>query len=333
MTRLVQLVRNGVRRVALVDESSLRLLSGGDSVVALAEAAIAAGEPLTAFVARHVTAESLDYDAIYNGRSEWKLLPAVDHPTEPARCLVSGTGLTHMGSAANRAAMHEKTEAELTDSMRMFRMGLEGGRPDGGSIGAAPEWFYKGNGTVLRTTGDVLEVPGYAEDGGDEAEVAGVYVVDAEGRPRRIGMAAGNEFSDHKFEKRNYLNLAGSKLRTCGLGPELVIDPAFDLVPGRVSVERAGQTIWQRAIATGEREMCHTVANIEHHHFKFEAHRRPGDLHVHYYGAHTLSFADGVRLEDGDVMAIQFDGFGRPLRNAVRIAAPVNEPIKVLSIA
>ena len=229
--------------------------------------------------------------------------------------------------------MHGKSDSELTDSMRMFRMGLEGGRPDGGRIGAAPEWFYKGNGTVLRTTGDVLEVPGYAEDGGDEAEVAGVYVVDAEGRPRRIGMAAGNEFSDHKFEKRNYLNLAGSKLRTCGLAPELVIDPAFDLVPGRVSVARAGQTIWQRAIATGEREMCHTVANIEHHHFKFEAHRRPGDVHVHYYGAHTLSFADGVRLEDGDVMAIQFEGFGRPLRNAVRIAAPVNEPIKVLSIA
>ena len=229
--------------------------------------------------------------------------------------------------------MHGKSDSELTDSMRMFRMGLEGGRPDGGRIGAAPEWFYKGNGTVLRTTGDVLEVPGYAEDGGDEAEVAGVYVVDAEGRPRRIGMVAGNEFSDHKFEKRNYLNLAGSKLRTCGLGPELVIDPAFDLVPGQVSVERGGQTIWQRAIATGEREMCHTVANIEHHHFKFEAHRRPGDVHVHYYGAHTLSFADGVRLEDGDVMAIQFEGFGRPLRNAVRIAAPVNEPIKVLSIA
>src|SRR6187399_1319037 len=124
MTRLVQLARDGVRRVALVDEPSLRLLSGGDSVVALANAAIAAGESLTAFVARHVTAESIDYDSVYEARSAWKLLPAVDHPTEPARCLVSGTGLTHLGSAANRSAMHEKTEAELTDSMRMFRMGL-----------------------------------------------------------------------------------------------------------------------------------------------------------------------------------------------------------------
>jgi len=332
MTRVVQLQQGSTRRVARVDEPSLRLLADTESVVALAGDAIDARVPLKTLIDRRVTSECLDYDAVYSGSSPWRLLVPIDHP-EPSRCLISGTGLTHLGSAESRNAMHGKSDSELTDSMRMFRMGLEGGRPDGGRIGAAPEWFYKGNGTVLRTTGDVLDVPGYAEDGGDEAEVAGVYVVDAEGRPRRIGMAAGNEFSDHKFEKRNYLNLAGSKLRTCGLGPEMVIDPAFDLVPGRVSVERAGQTIWQRAIATGEREMCHTVANIEHHHFKFEAHRRPGDLHVHYYGAHTLSFADGVRLEDGDVMAIQFEGFGRPLRNAVRIAAPVNEPIKVLSIA
>ena len=332
MTRVVQLQQGSTRRVARVDEPSLRLLADTESVVALAGDAIDARVPLKTLIDRRVTSECLDYDAVYSGSSPWRLLVPIDHP-EPSRCLISGTGLTHLGSAESRNAMHGKSDSELTDSMRMFRMGLEGGRPDGGRIGAAPEWFYKGNGTVLRTTGDVLDVPGYAEDGGDEAEVAGVYVVDAEGRPRRIGMAAGNEFSDHTFEKRNYLNLAGSKLRTCGLGPELVIDPAFDLVPGRVSVERAGQTIWQRAIATGEREMCHTVANIEHHHFKFEAHRRPGDLHVHYYGAHTLSFADGVRLEDGDVMAIQFEGFGRPLRNAVRIAAPVNEPIKVLSIA
>jgi len=332
MTRVVQLQQSSTRRVARVDEPSLRLLADTESVFALAGDAIDARVPLKTLIDRRVTSECLDYDAVYSGSSPWRLLVPIDHP-EPSRCLISGTGLTHLGSAESRNAMHGKSDSELTDSMRMFRMGLEGGRPDGGRIGAAPEWFYKGNGTVLRTTGDVLEVPGYAEDGGDEAEVAGVYVVDAEGRPRRIGMAAGNEFSDHKFEKRNYLNLAGSKLRTCGLGPELAIDPAFDLVPGRVSVERAGQTIWQRAIATGEREMCHTVANIEHHHFKFEAHRRPGDLHVHYYGAHTLSFADGVRLEDGDVMAIQFEGFGRPLRNAVRIAAPVNEPIKVLSIA
>ena len=153
------------------------------------------------------------------------------------------------------------------------------------------------------------------------------------GRPHRIGMATGNEFSDHKFEKRNYLNLAGSKLRTCALGPELAVDPDFGTVPGRVSIERAGRAIWEREIATGDGEMCHSVANIEHHHFKFEAHRRPGDVHVHYYGAHSLSFADAVVLAEGDVMAIQYAGFGRALRNPVTIAPPLREPVLVQSLA
>ena len=79
--------------------------------------------------------------------------------------------------------------------------------------------------------------------------------------------------------------------------------------------------------------MCHSVANIEHHHFKFEAHRRPGDVHVHYYGAHSLSFADAVVLVEGDVMAIQYAGFGRALRNPVTIATPLREPVLVQSLA
>jgi hypothetical protein len=211
----------------------------------------------------------------------------------------------------------------------MFRSGLEGGRPEPGRIGTAPEWFYKGTGTILRAHGEPLLVPSYAEDGGEEAEVAGVYVVDSEGRPRRLGMAVGNEFSDHRFERKNYLNLAGSKLRTCSLGPELAVDPSFDSVPGRVSLERAGSVLWSKEIRTGEAEMCHSLQNVEHHHFKFEAHRRPGDLHVHFFGAHGLSFGDGVELRDGDVMEIRFEGFGRALRNPVSVSRAADSLVKV----
>ena len=236
-------------------------------------------------------------------------------PGEPARCLISGTGLTHLGSAKDRQDMHAEASEELTDSMKMFRWGIEGGRPAPGKIGTPPEWFYKGNGTILRAHGESLDVPAYAEDGGEEAEVAGVYIVGADGRPRRIGMAAGNEFSDHKFEKKNYLNLAGSKLRLCSLGPELVIDAAFESVPGEVTIERGGTVLWKQDVLSGEAEMCHSLQNIEHHHFKYEAHRRPGDLHIHFYGAHCLSFGDKIELAEGDVMQVRFQGFGRPLRN------------------
>jgi len=151
------------------------------------------------------------------------------------------------------------------------------------------------------------------------AVIAGIYFIGADGTPWRIGMAAGNEFSDHEFERKNYLNRAGSKLRNCSLGPELVVDPDFQSVPGLVKIERAGAILWSREIATGENEMCHSLANIEHHHFKFEGHRHPGDLHIHYFGACGLSFGAGVELADGDVMDISFTGFGRPLRNPVRV--------------
>jgi len=146
-------------------------------------------------------------------------------------------------------------------------------------------------------------------------------------------MAAGNEFSDHKFEKKNYLNLAGSKIRTCSLGAELVIDPEFNSVSGNVKIVRAGKTVWAQEILTGEREMCHSLANLEHHHFKFETHRRPGDLHIHYFGACSLSFGAGMQLVDGDVMEISFAGFGRALRNPLRFTRGDPSLIVVKSLA
>jgi hypothetical protein len=318
MTRIVQIKSGIARHVAVVEEPGLRVLTQFNSIYALAQAAVEARKKLSDLVREHATGEILEYDPIYAGQSDWRLLTPIDHPEEPSRCLVSGTGLTHLGSAKDRNAMHEAKEAELTDSMKMFRWGVEGGRPAPGKIGTAPEWFYKGSGTILHAHGEPLVVPTYAEDGGEEAEVAGVYLVGADRRPRRIGLAIGNEFSDHRFEKKNYLNLAGSKIRTCALGPELVVDPEFKSVPGKVSIERAGKTIWSKEICTGEAEMCHSLQNIEHHHFKFETHRRPGDLHVHYFGACSLSFGAGVQLADGDLMEVHFNGFGRPLRNPLR---------------
>jgi len=330
-TRLIQIKRGRVRRVALVEEPHLRLLECS-SIYELATVALAAGVTMKELVRQRYMHESLDYDPIYSGHSEWQILPAIDHPEEPARCLVSGTGLTHLGSAQNRQSMHEARPEDLTDSMKMFRWGVEGGRPAAGCIGTPPEWFYKGTGTTLRAHGEPLDIPDYAEDGGEEAEIAGVYVIGPNGQPYRVGMAAGNEFSDHQFEKKNYLNLAGSKLRTCALGPELVLSPDFDSVAVTIKIERAGHLLWSKAFRSGEVEMCHSLRNIEHHHFKFEAHRRPGDVHVHFFGTDCLSFSDGIRLQEGDVMQVSPEGFGRPLRNPLRVAGSSAQLIQVLPL-
>ena len=332
MTRLVQLNKGPVRRVALVEEPHLRVLDGCASVYELAKSAILGGSKLGDLVKKRLTSERLEYDLVYSGKSEWQMLPPIDHPEEPTRCMISGTGLTHLGSARDRQSMHAVATDEMTDSMKMFQWGKDGGRPDPGQVGVPPEWFYKGTGTTLRAHGQALEIPWYAEDGGEEAEIAGIYMIGPNGTPHRVGMAGGNEFSDHRFEKTNYLNLAGSKLRTCALGPELVLDPQFSSVSVQVEIERDGRILWSGTFRTGESEMCHSLRNLEHHHFKFEAHRRPGDVHVHFFGTDCLSFGAGIRLGNEDTIQVSFEGFGRPLRNVVHVSKSEAVPIEVNSL-
>ena len=336
--RLVQIRHPGIgRRAALVQEDRLHLIDAScGSVYELATRALERSVGLLALTADLLSGEEEPYEEVYSGHSEWKLLPAFDQPHEPSRCLVSGTGLTHRQSAEARHRIHHEgkpREEELTDSMRMYRWGLEGGRPGSGSIGAQPEWFYKGCGWILRAHNEPLEVPVFAFDGGEEAEVAGAYLIARDGSPFRVGLMQGNEFSDHVLESKNYLYLAPSKLRSCSVGPELVIDPDFQDVRGTVTIEREGLVLWQREIASGEANMCHSLPNLEHHHFKYPAHRRPGDAHVHFFGADALSFGDKVTLLDGDAMTIALRGFGRPLRNTVRVDPPRPAPMVVRSLA
>jgi hypothetical protein len=76
--------------------------------------------------------------------------------------------------------------------------------------------------------------------------------------------------------------------------------------------------------------MSHSLANLEHHHFKFDGHRAPGTVHVHFFGAHSLSFGEGIELEDGDWMQVHFEGYGRALRNPVRIQdKKLHQPVRV----
>jgi hypothetical protein len=333
---LVQMERGNERRVALVREPNLLLLRETESVLALAQRTLREGREMTAVAENLLSANLVSYDDVYEGRSEWKLLAPIDVPGDPQRLVVSGTGLTHLGSARDRQAMHLKPtveeEAQMTDSMRMFEWGRQKGRPAEGAVGIAPEWFYKGDGSMVRGPFASLEIPGYAEDGGEEAEIAAIYLIADDGTPWRLGMTPGNEFSDHVFERRNYLNLAGSKLRTCSIGPELAVGEGFADIAGRVRILRGDGVLWEKAIRTGEANMCHSLANLEHHHFKFAAHRQPGTVHVHFMGADSLSFGEGVRLEEGDVTEVQFANFGRPLRNTIRKHEPLTAPVRVRSM-
>lgn len=330
--RLVQLFHPQYKRqIALVKEPSLILLKDIYSIYDLALTAIHSKKKMEDQINSNLTEEALNYSSVYNGQSEWKLLPSFDHPGSPFGCIVSGTGLTHKNSALNRQMMHLSDEDKLTDSMKMYQWGVEGGFPEKGNIGIQPEWFYKGNGFSLKAHGQVIEVPSYANDGGEESEIAGIYIIDEEGQPWRIGFTTGNEFSDHVMEKKNYLWLAPSKLRQCAIGPELVIDDSFESFEGIVNILRKEEIVWSSNIKSGEKNMAHSLQNLEYHHFKYAGHRIPLQAHVHFFGADAFSFGNGIRLQDGDLMHIQWNGMGRALQNPIKILTEEEKLITVKS--
>ena len=320
----------GARRVAMVGEGGpVEILGGVETVYELVGLALESAAPLTQLVTSRLTGESEHLDQVI---SEGLILPPIDHP-DPAHCIVTGTGLTHLGSADARDKMHARlSEAEetLTDSMKLFKSGLEGGKPAPGTSGVQPEWFYKGDGTCVVAPEAGLALPSFALDGGDEAEIAGLYVIAPDGTPRRVGYALGNEFTDHVMERQNYLYLAHSKLRQCAYGPELLIGELPDDVRGTVRIRRGNEVVWEKPFFSGEANMSHSLANLEHHHFKYANFRRPGDVHVHFFGASAISTADGVETRVGDVFEIEADLFGRPLRN--RLVADDDAEVRVRTL-
>jgi hypothetical protein len=331
--RLVQFTdRSGARRVAASDDGkALRVLAGVTRTYDLALAAARANAPLESAAKAKIGVETVSYDDVVN---EKRLLPPLDHP-DLYRCLITGTGLSHLGSAAARDSMHaklQKDESELTDSMKMFKWGMEGGKPGTGKIGTPPEWFYKGDGRCVVAPEKELELPAYALDGGEEVEIVGLYVIGDRGEVLRVGFALGNEYADHVMERQNYLYLAHSKLRQCSYGPELLIGALPDSVTGRARLVRDGKEIWAEDWLSGESNMCHSIGNLEHHHFKYRDFRQPGDVHVHFFGAATGSFTKKIETKVGDIFEIHAAQFGRPLRNALGAAREKDNLVTVRAL-
>ncbi|AOE78913.1 FAH family protein [Pseudomonas lurida] len=328
--RLVQFeLRNSERRVGVVDGTQLREVRTARSVRELALAAIEAGVGLAQQVDSLGLGDSYDYATLL---AELKILPPLDHP-DPAHMLISGTGLTHLGSASARDKMHQAgDDTVLTDTMRIFKWGVEGGKPAAGQAGVQPEWFYKGDGSIVVRPGAAFPVPPFADDAGEEPEIGGLYVIGPDSKPYRVGFAVGNEFSDHVMERKNYLYLAHSKLRSCSYGPELRVGELPQHLAGTSRILRNGEEIWRNEFLSGEANMCHSLENLEYHHFKYRQFLKPGDVHIHFFGTATLSFADGIRTQAGDVFEISQAEFGAPLVNRVGSSDAAFEPGDVISL-
>jgi hypothetical protein len=324
------LTESGDRRIGTLEDNTIRSIEGYTSTLALARDAIARGTNLEQLARDNAGFALQAYDIVAR---EGRLLPPLDHP-DPAHCYVTGTGLTHLGSADTRDAMHKKIGGDvesLSDSMKMFRLGVEGGKPGPGQRGVQPEWFYKGDGSIVRAGGQALDMPDFSLDGGEEPEIAGLYLIGDDGQPYRLGFAIGNEFSDHVTERQNYLYLAHSKLRNCGVGPALLVGELPAHVAGISRIyDVEGRVRWEKAFVSGEQNMSHTIENLEYHHFKYGLFNRPGDVHIHFFGTATLSFADGVQVKAGETFEVESDTFGPALRNKLAVSETRFATVKAL---
>lgn len=320
--RLIQFEDSqGHRRVGVIEGDKVLTINQAATTRTLALAAIGSGRSLIEEVqARGCTPAIESYTQLLAAA---RVLPPLDHE-DSAHCLISGTGLTHLGSASTRDKMHQQKvddQAALTDTARMFQWGIDGGRPEPGIVGAQPEWFYKGDGSIVVRPNQSFQSPEFAEDAGEEPELTGLYVISEDGTPYRLGFALGNEFSDHVMERRNYLYLAHSKLRNCSYGPELRVGELPRHLVGTSRIWRDGQVLWEKEFLSGEDNMCHSLDNLEYHHFKYRQFLRPGDVHVHFFGTATLSVADNVQTLPGDRFEISMPEFGAPLCNAIEVAS------------
>jgi hypothetical protein len=318
--RLLQFRRDdGSRAVGLVEASgAIRVLAGCASTYALALQALAQKTPLATLARKAAGDERVDYDALVKGRA---VLVPLDHP-DPAHTLVSASGLTHLGSESTRGQLRHALRSDdstLSDALRLFKMGLEGGRPaQGGPPGAAPEWHFKGTGHSLVHPFHDFPVARFAEDASEEPELAGLYLIAPDGTPHRLGFALANELSDHATERKNSGLVAQAKLCGSSFGPELLLGKLPAHIAGVSRITSKGRKRWERPFLTGQDNMSHSIANIEFHHFKHDQFLVPGDVHVHYFGTATVSFSEGVMVDASCRFEISAEPFGRALVNGLK---------------
>src|SRR5437868_1938318 len=85
----------------------IQVIDGIQSTYDLASAAILQRRSLQDLAVELLSDATTDFDEL---AKEGRLLPPLDH-YDPAHCYVTGTGLTHLGSADARDAMHKKLGA------------------------------------------------------------------------------------------------------------------------------------------------------------------------------------------------------------------------------
>jgi hypothetical protein len=163
-------------------------------------------------------------------------------------------------------------------------------------------------------------MPDFALDGGEEPEIAGLYVIGDDGQPYRVGYAIGNEFSDHVTERQNYLYLAHSKLRNCGVGPRCWSASCRRTSGTSRIYDVEGKVRWEKAFVSAASRICRTPSPTSSTTTSSTGCSSvPGDVHIHFFGTATLSVADNIAVKPAKPSRIDAPQFGPALRNTLTV--------------
>src|SRR4051794_7388190 len=109
--RLAQITDGAGKAVVVTDNGESRKLEKFSTIYALAMAAISVGRKLQDEIAGAKLGEPVD---LAKALSEGRVLSPLMH-SDPAHTYVTGTGLTHLGSAEGRDKMHK----DLADAAKL----------------------------------------------------------------------------------------------------------------------------------------------------------------------------------------------------------------------
>lgn len=145
-------------------------------------------------------------------------------------------------------------------------------------------WFYKGNGSLLKTHGEALNIPYHALSIACEPGIVCIYMVDPFGKLRFVGFTLGNDVHDPLLGNLDSPDALQASLRDCAIAPAMILGEMHCRLSIDARIERQDAQISCREYVIDLKEWqalrrC-TQAFLEQH----EQFLQPGMVHYVFHG-------------------------------------------------
>lgn len=145
-------------------------------------------------------------------------------------------------------------------------------------------WSYKGNGSLLKTQGEALNIPYQALSIASEPGIVCIYMVDSFGKLHFVGFTIGNEVHDPLLGNLDSPDANQACLRECALAPAMILGELQCRLSINARIERQDRQISYREYDIDLKEWRslrkYTQAFLEQH----EQFLQPGMVHYVFHG-------------------------------------------------